>query len=34
MEESQRHDFCVSARLSESLARKSAEILQDALQQT
>ena len=33
MEEAQRHDFCVSARLSASLAHKSAEILEDVLPQ-
>ncbi|KAL3156708.1 hypothetical protein ABBQ38_000983 [Trebouxia sp. C0009 RCD-2024] len=33
MEETQRHDFCVSAKLSASLAIKSAEILQEGLPQ-
>ena len=33
MEEAQRHDFCVSARLSTSLAYKSADILKDVLSQ-
>ena len=31
MEEAQRHDFCVSAKMSASLAHKTAEILLDRL---
>ena len=34
MEDAQRHDFCVSAKLSASLAQKSAEIMQDVLSHT